>query len=198
MPAKKSTSSAAKAKAEAKVEPVVEIEAIEEVVEEKPKATKTKEEVRKKEFKNTDGIKCTSITSGGLYMVGLKTDLMYSWLDSGDVIEVEYQDLLAEVRMHGMYAFRPRFIVDDEDFVAQHPELDTLYASLYSKRDLKQILQLPPEQLRQVVSGLPEGAKDALKAIASDAIARGEFDSMNRIKILDEIFGTQLLLKLNM
>lgn len=186
--AKKGTSTAKKK---------VELPVTEQVVSEAP-VVESKKEAKKKEFKNSDGIKCTSITAGGLYMVGIKTDILYSWVDAGDTVEVEYQDLLAEVRTHGNYVFRPRFVIDDDDFIAEHPELDTLYASLYSKRDLRQILELPPEQIRKVVSGLPMGVKEALKGFAADAIDRHQFDSMNRIKVLDEVLGTQLLLKLNM
>ena len=155
-----------------------------------------KEEVKKKSFNPSDGIKCTSITPGGLFMVGLKSGVLYSWFDAGDVAYVEYADLAAEVRTRGMYAFRPRFVVDDQDFIDEFPALDTLYASLYSKKDLKQILSLEPAMMRNVIIGLPDGAKDSLKTMAVTMIERGELDSMNRIKVIDEIFGTNMLLKM--
>ena len=191
--AARKTTTAAKTKAVVEPEMLVEEAA---VVEEVADKKVIKEEVKKKSFKSSDGVRCMSITSGGLFMVGLKSGNLYSWLDSGDVVYVEYADLAAEVRTRGMYAFRPRFVVDDQDFIDEFPELDTLYASLYSKRDLKQILTLEPGQMRYVINGLPDGAKDAIKSMAVTMIERGELDSINRIKVIDEIFGTSMLLKM--
>lgn len=192
MAARKTTAAAKKTKTtkDQVAEPVVE--SVVEPAEEKV----VKEEVKKKSFKSKDVVKCTSITSGNLFMVGIKSDTLYSWVDAGDVAYVEYDDLVAEIRSKGMYVFRPRFVVDDQDFIDEFPELDTLYASLYSKKDLKKILGLEPEQMRSVIVQLPDGAKDSLKSMAVTAIERGELDSINRIKIIDELFGTNMLLKM--
>lgn len=192
--AARKTTTATRTKVAPKPEPIVEEAVVAEEVAEEEEVVK--EEVKKKSFKSTDGIKCTSITSGNLFMVGLKSGKLYSWLDSGDVVYVDYEDLVGEVRTRGMYAFRPRFVVDNQDFIDEFPELDTLYASLYSKRDLKQILALEPEQMRYIISGLPDGAKDAIKSMAVTMIERRELDSINRIKVIDEIFGTSMLLKM--
>lgn len=188
--ATRKTTTASKAVEPVLVEPA-EAEEVKEVVKED-----VKEESKKKSFKANDGVKCTSITPGGLFMVGLKSDILYSWVDAGDVVYVEYADLVAEVRTKGMYAFRPRFVVDDADFIAEFPELDTLYAGLYSKQDLKKILSLEPNQMRSVIMQLPDGAKDSVKTLAVTAIERGELDSINRIKVIDEIFDTNMLLKM--
>ncbi len=187
--AARKTTSTARTRAKATQDPVMES------IMEEPKSV-VKEEAKKKEFKSNDRIKCTSITSGGLFMSGKKTGTLYSWVDAGDVAYIEYADLAAEVRTKGMYAFRPRFVVDDEDFIAQFPELDTLYASLYSKKDLNKILSLEPKKMASVIKGLPDGAKESIKSMAVSAIERGELDSINRIKVIDEIFGTNMLLKM--
>ena len=62
--------------------------------------TETKKEVKKekRKYEQSEGILCKSITSGGLYMPGLKSNILYTWIDSGDQIEVEYQDLLRFVQ----------------------------------------------------------------------------------------------------
>lgn len=159
----------------------------------------TKEEVVKKEakkFKATDEIKCVSITPGMLVMEGKKSERLYSWVDSGDAVYVEYADLVAEIRTRSNYVFRPRFVVDDEDFINEFPDLNTLYASLYSKKDLKKILTLEPAKMRSVIGQLPDGAKESIKSLAVSAIERGELDSINRIKVIDEIFDTSMLLKM--
>lgn len=189
--ATRKTSSAAKSRVE---EPVT---VVEESAVEQEAAPVAIEEKKKKKFESNDGVKCVSITSGTLIMVGQKTGIVYRWVSEGDAVYVEYADLVAEVRTKGNYAFRPRFVVDDNDFIAEFPELDTLYASLYSKNDLKQILKLDANKMKSVITQLPEGAKESIKSLAITAIERGELDSINRIKVIDEIFGTDMLLKMS-
>ena len=52
--------------------------------------------------------------------------------------------------------------------------------------------------MEKVIYNLPLGAQEALKTIAATMVDDGTFDSARRIKKLDEIMGTQLLLKLNL
>ena len=43
---------------------------------------------------------------------------------------------------------------------------------------------------------LPEGAKDSIKTIATTMVDNGTLDSIRRVKILDEIFDTEMLARL--
>ena len=162
-----------------------------EVVENEPVVKQAK--VEKKKFEASDPIPCKSITSGELFMVGAKSKLLYKWADYNDVQEVEYQDLLYDVRTGNSFSKYPRFIVLDEDFVNQNSQLDAIYNSLYSKNDLREILNLPASEIKGVVSQLPKGAKESLKSIVATGIMNGTFDSVSKIKVMDEIFGTQML-----
>ena len=53
-------------------------------------------------------------------------------------------------------------------------------------------MTLPYETIKK----LPKGAKEALKGIASTMIESHTLDSVHRIKALDEIFDTKMLLTL--
>ena len=67
-------------------------------------------------FDKEDLIPCRSITFGELLMVGAKTKFVYKWADYDDVQEVEYQDLIYDVKIPGgSYSRFPRFIVIDDD-----------------------------------------------------------------------------------
>lgn len=94
--------------------------------------------------------------------------------------------------------FKPRFVVQDADFIALHPELDDLYSTLHSTNDLRDILKMTPSQMEKAIYSLPIGAQEALKTIATSMVDDGTLDSVKRIQMLDSIFGTELLLKLNM
>ena len=149
-----------------------------------------------KTYKNEDTITCKSITNGGLYVTGDKSGILYRWADYGDTEEVEYQDLVYMIRAHKPSVFRPRFVIEDEEFLAQHPDLNDLYNSLYSTGDLVDVLNLPVPQMRSAIEQLPSGALDAIKGVAASRIMSGKYDSVQKIKALDEIFDTHLLLTL--
>jgi hypothetical protein len=168
----------------------VETSVVEEV---KETVVETKKEPRK--FEATDGIPCKSITSGGLYMEGIKSHITYEWADNGDVTEVEYQDIVAAIRSNVSYISKPYFIIEDKDIIAQFPQLNKIYASMYSFKDLRDVLvDLPPSNMKSTILALPDGAKESIKSIASKMISIGTLDSVQKIKILDEIFDTELML----
>ena len=169
------------------------VDTVEEEIEEVVEPVVVKREVKK--FEATDGIPCRSIVSGGLYMSGIKSRIMYEWADNGDVTEVEYQDIVAAIRSNVSYINKPYFIIEDEDILAQFPQLNKIYASMYSFKDLKEVLiDLPPKSMKATILSLPEGAKESIKNLASQMISNGTLDSVQKIKILDEIFDTELML----
>lgn len=167
------------------------VETVSETVETEVKKTST---VRK--YEKEDTIPCKSLTNGKLLITGDKSGILYRWADYGDIEEVEYQDLVYMIRSHKACVTRPRFIIQDTEFVAQYPELEDLYTSLYSQRDLTDILALPISQMKTAIADLPEGAYDAIQGVAASMITSGRYDSVKKIKALDEIFGTHLLLTL--
>lgn len=152
--------------------------------------------VEKKKFSATDMIPCLSITPGKLFFEGAKTKTLYSWADADAIEEIEYQDLAYAARAKDRIVYKPRFIVQDKDFLKEFPRLEETYAGLYSVEDLESILKLTPSQIERAVMSLPEGAKDALKTIVATKIANGTFDSVKRIQKLDEIFDTKMLMRL--
>lgn len=177
-------------------EPVQDIIIDNETIEESvvKKVVEVKEKTPRK-YEATEGISCRSITPGGLYMEGIKSHIVYEWANNGDVTEVEYQDLIAAIRSNVSYITKPYFIIEDEDIVAQFPQINKIYESMYSVKDLKEVLtDLSPRDMKATILKFPDGAKESIKHIASQMISNGTLDSVQKIKILDEIFGTRLML----
>lgn len=152
--------------------------------------------VAKKKFANDDEIECVSITPGQLFVNGERSKELYSFADIDDVQYLRYDDLLYLTRRKHPSVFKPRFIIKDADFLAQNKEVEELYASLYTNTDLKSILKMSPAQMKTKIQSLPQGAKDSLMIIAMTMIDNGTLDSIQRIKVLDELFGTNMLFKL--
>lgn len=163
------------------------------------KATTTESETVKpvkKKFAATDLIPCVSITPGEMFYVGAKSKTLQTFADMDYVVEIEFRDLDYSARTNDPLMYRPRFIVQDPDFVALFPKLGEVYDSLYTNKDIREILKMQPKQMKKAILSLPEGAKDALKTIATTMIDEGKLDSINRIKVLDSIFNTNMLIKM--
>lgn len=168
-----------------------------EVVEEKTaknssKKTTDKSEKVKKKFDPSDLIPCRSVCQGGLYLEGSRTKMPYEWADYGAVEDVEYRDLAELVRTRSSYIFNPFFIIDNEDFVEEFPQLKKFYSENYSIKELAAILELPVDEMVAQVKSLPKGAIESLKSIAASQVSAGQLDSVRKIRELDSIFGTDL------
>lgn len=148
-----------------------------------------------KKFEADEPVKCKSITSGSLGMIGIKTGVNYEWAGRGDETEVEYQDLVAAIRSGKRHITEPFFIIQDKEFLAQFPQVEKIYASMYSVNDMEELLLKPDANtMIATIKTLPDGAKDSIKNIAATLIANGRIDSVSKIKALDEFYNTKFAL----
>lgn len=161
-----------------------------EVEKPQPKAT-SKPKVRK--FEPTEIIRCRSVCYGELILEGYKTKMLYTWANCGDYADVEYQDLQALQSRKSAFLTKPLLIIEDEDLVEQWGSmLKPIYEKI-EEADMESLLQLTPSQLKKKLKGLPEGFKESIKTMAAAKIVSGELDSLNRIKAIDEVLGTELM-----
>lgn len=156
--------------------------------------SETTETTKVKKFAKTTLIPCRSICTGVLYVEGPNSKNDYMWWDFGDIQDVQYQDLDAYVKRHATCVFKPQFIIEDDDYIAQNPDVKAVYDSMYTTSDLRDILNLPVNQMKKAIMELPLGAKEAIRGLAPTMIENKKLDSIEKIRVLDEIFGTQLIL----
>lgn len=146
---------------------------------------------------SNDKIKCRSITTGEMIMIGQRTGDMYDFIDYDDTIDVSYEDLVAAIRAKSCYIFDPLFIIEDELFLKEYPKIQELYDSLYGNGDFEKILELPLAQMKDAVKNLPSGVLPSFKSYVSTAINDGILDSLKKIKALDDLLGTKMTFYLN-
>lgn len=151
-----------------------------------------KKAVRK--FAPDDMITCRSITYGELLLTGTKSKLLYSWANYGDTTEVEFQDLQALKSTRSSYLFKPRFVIEDEELVEQWgKDFGDMYSNIENV-DAEDMLKLPANQLKSKLKKAPKGIQVAVKNLAGEKIINGSLDSLAKIKAIDEVLGTNLLL----
>ena len=156
--------------------------------------SETTETTKSRKFAKTTLVPCRSICTGVLYVEGPNSKEDYMWWDFNDIHDVQYQDLDAFIKRHATCVFKPQFIIEDEDFIAQNPDVKAVYDSMYTTKDLRDILNLPVNEMRKAIQELPLGAKEAIRGLAPTMIENKKLDSIEKIRVLDEIFGTQLIL----
>lgn len=153
----------------------------------------TKATTRK--FDAEEMIEVRSITQGELVMPGRKSGILYRWSAFGDITEVEYQDLYTIKAMRSEYVYAPLFIIEDEELLAdpKWKDVATLYESMYTTEDTGAVINLPLSQFKTALKGLPKGFLNAVKVEIATRIENGTFDSIQKIKAVDEICGTDFV-----
>lgn len=155
---------------------------------------KTVVKKQKKTYAQNDGIMCTSITTGTLHMVGIKTGIVYTWADYGDSTEVEYADLVAAIRSSKSQVYLPNFVIDDDELIESYPMIKKLYENLNAVKELTEVFNLDVDKMKDVIVNLPDGAKESIKSMAAKMIQNHTLNNVLVIKTLDDIFDTQLIL----
>ena len=139
--------------------------------------------VQKKKYRDGDYILCHSIIAGGLN-VNCRSGNVYEFKNYGATCEIEYRDLTELIRKHSDHIFKPRFIIDDEDFLEDFPQVKKVYTEMFTVGDLKEILLLPDNQIEKEINKLPSELKTTLKSLAATMISSGEIDSIRKVRVL--------------
>lgn len=159
------------------------------------KSTVSEEEVITKsepvKFDPTDPITCRSVTYGELLGSGKKTNFLYSWSGYGDEVEVEYQDLLSWKSIKSQYLYGPLFVIENEDLLNQWPDIKAIHDKV-KELDCEKFFELPVEKFRNVLLNVTNSYKLTIRNMANSKIINGELDSIAKIKVIDEILGTDL------
>lgn len=148
-----------------------------------------------KKYEAHDLILVRSITQGTLLLPGKKSGILYRWQSYGDVSEVEYQDLYTLKASKSRYLYKPFFVIEDQELLEDPlwKDLAKLYEETFDISDINTVINLPQGDFEATLSKLPEGFRDAVKYEISNRIESGTFDSLNKIRTVDRICGTDLM-----
>ena len=167
------------------------------MVEESEKSKQRASVSKRKEYANDALIPCRSIVHGYMNFKGQKSGTAYQWEGVNDVTMIEYQDLRGAMVSKSPYIMRPYFVIEDEELISSEDwsAVKAVYDKMYSKKDLTEIFKIQsPDKMRKVLQSLPEGVRKQIGSLAKELMERGTLDSLNKIKVIDEVLGTNLLL----
>lgn len=153
--------------------------------------------VVEKKYKPDDLIPCKSITAGKMIYIGSRTNIPYVWSNAGDVAYIEYQDLMSAILSHSNYVYMPRFVIEDENIVEdpRWSELKEIYDNLYDAGDVRELLseRTSVNKFKSVIKSAPAGLINAVRSEMAQGIQNGTFDSIGKVKAVDELLGTKMV-----
>lgn len=170
------------------------------VVETKEAISAPVEKKKPKTFSQSDPILCRSVTPGWLGVSG-KSGMYYVFSNYGDEAEIEYGDLFALKNKHSRYIYDPLFVIEDEELL-ENPrwkDIAEFYSDkVYGMDDINIVLNKPITSFKSTLKTLPKGLLKAVTVEVAKRIEEGTFDSLKKIKILDEVCGTDFGKMINM
>lgn len=150
----------------------------------------------KKEVKTYDQeetLLCRSLTRGELLLKGKKSGEIYSFADYGDEIEIEYRDLLSMRATKNNLMFEAYFIITEDELFddPKWSDLKKVYDKIMAD-DIDELLNMNINDFKKALPNLPSGVKQSLLVAVSTQMEEGTFDSIQKIKAVDEVCGTDL------
>ena len=147
-----------------------------------------------KQFSNEDMIPCICVRNNKVVYHSTKTDSRYEWSGYGDVCYVSYLDLVSLMSMKSSFLFDPCFVIDDEDVLAdpRFSRLTKIYEDFLMVDNPEEFFDLDVNTLRRKLEAAPKSFKDLIATTAIKMVKEGTFESLPKLKAIDEILGTGL------
>lgn len=118
------------------------------------------------------------------------------WDDYGSVEFLEYSELLSmRNTQRSFFENNWIFIEDTDEYSAEEIYkalvVDKYYSDVVTGEDLEELFTMTPDEINKTVSTLSSGVKQNIASVAKSKIESGEFDSINRIKALENALGLE-------
>ena len=132
-----------------------------------------------------------NVTNGKLVYQSRKSGSEFQFEQYGDIEYIELYELLTMRSSQRKFLDEPYVIVLDDE-VADYLGLSNMYKKLTHATEIDRIFKLPLEQFTNIVESTPKGLAHLIISKAKEKIATGEFDSVQKIQVLEEIYKVQL------
>jgi hypothetical protein len=109
----------------------------------------------------------------------------------GQTDDIEMGELIKMKNAHPRYLNEPWIIILDEDAV-QQLGLSNLYENVMKPEELDNFFKLPVDKFNEILNNTPSGMKQLIVSKAMKGIKDGSFDSMSKIKAIEESYGIRL------
>lgn len=148
--------------------------------------------IRQDQFRDDDMIPCMSLVSGRLIRAGKRTNSVYIWEKLGDIENMAYVDLKAEMSSNrSQTIYNPDIFICTPEVYENNPKLIQIYENLYNPTEIENLLlDGEIEEIKVMVETSSDAAKTNIKNVASDLIRNQYLTDYRVIRYLDQILET--------
>lgn len=138
-----------------------------------------------------DMIPCRCVRPNKVIFYSSKTQSRYEWNGFGDICDVDYSDLLSMKSSKDATLYQPKVLIEDVRLYEQWSSIlekpYSIYAGLSEPEDL---FKLSDKDFEEGLKNSPPAIRSLVKIVASRMIKNKSFESLNKLTIMDNLFGT--------
>lgn len=148
-------------------------------------------EYEQKKFSPDDIIMCKSVTPWKLNALSVDKKKVYHWDGFGDIDYLSFKDLQALRRTD--YITKPLILIDDADLCYQwRRELGDTYKLFLGVEYPEEFFEKSDSEFESMLKESPDVLKEVIKVTAIDMIKNENYPTVQKLIIIDNIFGTCL------
>lgn len=132
-----------------------------------------------------------NITNGGLIYVSKRSGAEWRFERYGDVENIELQELLTMRSSQRKFFDEPFILILDEE-VVEFLGLKKSYEKLIKPDSIDEVFNMNNDDFKEVIEKAPRGIKQLIVSRAREKYDNGTFDSIRKIKILNETMKTDI------
>lgn len=132
-----------------------------------------------------------NVTNGKLVYQSKKSGSEFHFEQYGDIEYIELYELLTMRSSQRKFLDEPYIIVLDDE-VAEYLGLSNVYKKLTHATEIDRIFKFPLDKFKNIIESTPKGLAHLIISKAKEKIASGEFDSVQKIQALEEIYNVPL------
>ena len=157
-------------------------------------APKQEKAIAPRKFEKDDLISCTSVFPGSCFMVGKRSGNQYAWGEMGEVQEVYFQDLQAEMlNSRSSFIYDPLIVINDPEVYQNKPAVGELYKQLYTMDEILDLINSNDSvKVKEELRKMPEGVLHSVKNMIASLIQDGLTTNYRTVKAVDDELGTDL------
>ena len=142
-------------------------------------------------FKQGDMIPCRCVRPNKVVYFSTKTDTRYEWNGFGDMVDVDFADLSAFKSSKSAMLYEPKIVIEDEELYEEWKHvLEPIYEDYLGIDEATDLFQMSDRKFEAFLKTAPTPFKEIIKVTAMRMIKDGDFDSIAKVRIMDDVLGT--------
>lgn len=168
---------------------------VDEVINEPETNVVVEKNTKPRKIADDEYIECKAMKNHRVIFIGAKSKDRHEFSGFGDICSIQYQDLRACVTGRTKdFLFDPCFIILDDDVLAQpqFKKLKEMYDKMYVVEDVDELFNMRDIEFKAKLLAANEGLKELILSSATQRLKEGTFNSITKLRMIDEVFHTGL------